>query len=75
MMVLKVIFSVGFMLSTVVPTSYAGSQSHNEAEEQERGPKGGKLFRDGNFSVELTIYEQGVPPQISCICIRKTTNN
>ena len=39
-MVLNVIFSVGLMLSTIVSTSYAGSQSHNEAEEQERGPKG-----------------------------------
>ena len=63
MMVLSVIFSAGFVLSTVMSTSYAGSQSHNEAEEQERGPKGGKLFRDGDFSIELTIYEQGVPPQ------------
>jgi cobalt-zinc-cadmium efflux system membrane fusion protein len=31
--------------------------------EQERGPKGGKLFRDGDFSIELTIFEKGVPPQ------------
>jgi len=63
-MVLSVIFCVGFVLTMLVSSSYAGSQqSHDEAEEQERGPKGGKLFRDGNFSIELTIYEQGVPPQ------------
>lgn len=70
-MVLNVIFSVGLVLSTIVPTSYAGSQSHNEAEEQERGPKGGKLFRDGDFSVELTIYEQGVPPQFRVYAYEK----
>jgi len=63
MMVLSVIFSAGSVLTTIVSTSYAGSQSDNEAGEQERGPKGGKLFRDGDFSIELTIYEQGVPPQ------------
>lgn len=62
-MVFSVIFSAGTVLTTLVSSSYAGSQTDNEAEEQERGPKGGKLFRDGDFSIELTIYEQGVPPQ------------
>ena len=27
------------------------------------GPRGGKLFTDSDFSVELTIFEKGVPPQ------------
>lgn len=27
------------------------------------GPRGGKLFTDNGFSVELTIFEKGVPPQ------------
>ncbi|MER2514061.1 MAG: efflux RND transporter periplasmic adaptor subunit [Nitrosomonas ureae] len=27
------------------------------------GPRGGKLFTDHDFSVELTIFEKGVPPQ------------
>ncbi len=27
------------------------------------GPRGGKLFADNGFSVELTIFEKGVPPQ------------
>lgn len=27
------------------------------------GPKGGKLFTTGNFSVEVTIFEKEVPPQ------------
>ncbi|PXW86793.1 cobalt-zinc-cadmium efflux system membrane fusion protein [Nitrosomonas sp. Nm84] len=27
------------------------------------GPRGGKLFTDNDFSVELTIFEKGVPPQ------------
>lgn len=27
------------------------------------GPRGGKLFTDDDFSVELTIFEKGVPPQ------------
>ena len=27
------------------------------------GPRGGKLFTDSDFSLELTIFEKGVPPQ------------
>lgn len=27
------------------------------------GPRGGKLFTDNGFGVELTIFEKGVPPQ------------
>src|SRR5581483_3083446 len=28
-----------------------------------KGPHGGRLLSDGDFQVELTIYERGVPPQ------------
>lgn len=28
-----------------------------------KGPHGGKLFKDGNFTTELAIFEQGVPPE------------
>lgn len=30
----------------------------------ERGQHGGKLFRDGNFALELKIFEEGVEPQL-----------
>lgn len=58
-LLLSAIFISGSVLSTMASKSYAGSQSDGEATEQERGPKGGKLVRDGDFSVELTIFEQG----------------
>lgn len=42
----------------------AGSVSVGDKnDEEKRGPKGGKLFTTNNFSVEVTIYEKGVPPQ------------
>lgn len=28
-----------------------------------RGPNGGRLLEDGDFSIELSIYETGVPPE------------
>lgn len=38
---------------------------HGEAhaEEFERGPHRGRLLRDGNFALEITIFEDNVPPQ------------
>ncbi len=34
----------------------------NESDQYLKGPKGGKLFRADNFALELTIFEDGVPP-------------
>jgi len=37
---------------------------HNEAaQEVERGPHNGRLLREGDFSLELAIYEAGIPPE------------
>ncbi len=35
----------------------------SEEEEEKRGPNGGILLSDGKFSVEITIFEAGRPPQ------------
>lgn len=35
----------------------------DHAAEFERGPNRGRLLRDGDFAVEVTIFETGVPPQ------------
>lgn len=35
---------------------------HEEAE-MSRGPHGGRLLEDGDFSLEIAIYEAGVPPE------------
>ncbi len=35
------------------------------------GPRGGKLFTDHDFSVELTIFEKGVPPQFRIYLYKK----
>lgn len=33
------------------------------AADYERGPHNGRMLRDGNFAVEMTIFEDGVPPE------------
>ena len=54
--------------------SYAGDmhESHNHehdhghddhAEEMKRGPQGGRLLEQDEFSLEITIYETGLPPE------------
>ncbi|MEH6758883.1 MAG: efflux RND transporter periplasmic adaptor subunit [Parasphingorhabdus sp.] len=34
-----------------------------EAAEEEKGPHRGKMLRDGDFAVEMTVFEDGVPPE------------
>ena len=42
------------------------SDSHNDHDMEvdvEKGPHGGRMLKDGNFAIELTIVETGVPPE------------
>src|SRR3546814_16011271 len=34
------------------------------AADYERGPHNGRMLRDGDFALEVTIFETGVPPQL-----------
>jgi len=36
---------------------------HGQAESFARGPHGGRWLEDGEFALELTIFEEGVPPE------------
>ena len=36
---------------------------HSAETEPETGPHGGRLLEDGDFALELTIFETGVPPE------------
>lgn len=37
--------------------------SEGESEEAAEGPNGGRMLRDGDFALEMTIFESGVEPQ------------
>ncbi|MEO6926701.1 MAG: efflux RND transporter periplasmic adaptor subunit, partial [Rhodanobacter sp.] len=41
----------------------SATEQASAAAEFERGPHNGRLLRDGPFSLEVTVYETGVPPQ------------
>ncbi len=60
------IASVAFALLACnpAPEPDAGGQAQEgDAEEIAKGPHGGRLLIDGDFALELAIYETGVPPE------------
>ncbi len=58
-----------FSLNTYASGGHSGHDNDNNKHESEhteeaKGPHGGKLLSDSNFSVELKIFEVGVPPEM-----------
>ena len=54
-------------LMMIVPLAACGGGAETTAEEgksaePEKGPNRGRMLRDGDFAVEMTIFEDGVPP-------------
>lgn len=44
------------------PKAPEGEKTEAAAAEYERGPHRGRLLRDGDFALEVTIYEEGPEP-------------
>ena len=61
------VIGVYFISKQAGHTTAASAESGHGAAAAEpevpKGPHGGKLFRDGDFTAELAIYEKGVPPE------------
>ena len=60
-----IVFAGKWMLSNI-----PDHESHDNAEREEamdeeftRGPHRGRLLSDGDFAIEITIFETGVPPE------------
>ena len=62
-------FALAFMLAgTALTPTFVYAEAGQKAEEGEhaeeaKGPHGGRLLKDGNFAVELTIFETNVEPE------------
>jgi cobalt-zinc-cadmium efflux system membrane fusion protein len=54
---------IGLAFSMSSNTVYAESTPEKAEIEPEKGVNGGRLLREGDFAVELTIFETGVPPE------------
>ena len=64
------LMAVGLVISACDLTQehghgHDGHDDHGEAEHEEvaKGPHGGRLLIDGDFSLELALFETGVPPE------------
>jgi len=55
-----VILSMG---KTTINESHDEIESEHEEDDHAKGSHGGRLLLEGDFQVEITIYERGVPPQ------------
>lgn len=51
--------------NSVFEQSGSDNHTHSESEEAEviKGPHGGRMLSSGDFSLELSIFETGVPPE------------
>lgn len=54
-----------WLLSTMPEHDALDHAEHEESMEEDisKGPNNGRLLVDGNFSIEITIFETGVPPE------------
>ena len=60
-----------FALLIALPLAACGDKTENTkseheapaAGEYERGPHNGRMLRDGDFALEMTVFEDGVPPE------------
>lgn len=60
---LFIIFQLVLGSLLIVPAVFAASDPEAEEAEPEKGPHRGRMLRDGDFAVELAIFETGVPPE------------
>jgi cobalt-zinc-cadmium efflux system membrane fusion protein len=74
------LLTAGFMLSACSeqPADHSnegGAKNHDEAAEDDvkKGPNRGRLLEDGDFAVEVTIFEQGTPPQFRLFAYQEGT--
>ncbi len=49
--------------SNPAPAKAAEGHGEHAGDEDAKGPHGGRLLKDGDFAVELAIFEQGLPPE------------
>jgi membrane fusion protein, heavy metal efflux system len=53
------------------PSSAEGGEERAApSTDYERGPHNGRMLRDGDFAIEMTIFEDGVPPEFRVFAYR-----
>ncbi len=57
------LLGVGILALELAGGATASEGDSEHAESQAEGPHGGRLLQDGSFALEVTIEEQGAPPE------------
>ena len=69
-------FALACALMLSLPLAACGTETAEAdkegaaAAEYERGPHNGRMLRNGNFAIEVTIFEEGVPPEFRMYAYR-----
>ncbi len=74
----RFLLTAGTLIASVLVAGCGGNSTTNEAGEEhgaaaaeyERGPHRGRMLRDGDFAVEMTIFEDGVEPEFHVYAYR-----
>ena len=76
----RLVLSIALALSIVLPgcggdktDAPAGEHAAPEIGDYERGPHRGRMLRDGDFAIEVTIFETNVEPQFRLYAYRNDT--
>ena len=60
---LALLFSLPLMACGEKSETAGAEHGTPKAGEYERGPHNGRMLRDGDFALEMTVFEDGVPPE------------
>ncbi|PAJ72363.1 secretion protein HlyD [Pseudoalteromonas sp. NBT06-2] len=62
-------------IASISVSSIVNAQSAIEStkEEVEKGPNNGRMLRDGDFAIELAIFEDGMPPEFRIFATKGDT--
>lgn len=61
----------GILQRQPVPSAEEHGHGDESAHDDPKGPHGGKLFRDGDYALEIKIFETGVPPEFRIYTYRQ----
>ncbi|ODU33477.1 MAG: HlyD family secretion protein [Lysobacterales bacterium 69-70] len=70
MLIRSAAMAAAVVLSTLTSLPANAEAEGPKTEEFERGPHRGRMLRDGDFALEVTIFETGVPPQFRLYAYR-----
>ncbi|WP_298772705.1 efflux RND transporter periplasmic adaptor subunit [uncultured Shewanella sp.] len=55
---------ITILLFSNISVASGDDHGNHDALEETRGPHGGKLLQKGEFEIEITLYEAGIPPEM-----------